>query len=85
LADAFTAERRSTATESASELVPLSRRIAEPLLPEDAVVQEYGIERERLELVQLRRSLGAKAWRQLIMSGKFFRLDAAANTGPNLP
>jgi monofunctional biosynthetic peptidoglycan transglycosylase len=84
LPDAFRADRRSIATEPESDLVPLSRQIAEPLLPEDAVVQEYGIERERLELVQLRRSLGAKAWRELIMSGKFFRLDAAANTEPNL-
>lgn len=75
LTDALAAERLSVGSPVAeSDLVPMSRQIAEPLSPADAVAQEYGIERERLELIQLRRSLGPKAWREIVMSGKFFRL-----------
>jgi hypothetical protein len=75
LTDAFSAERMLVGTPAAeSDLVPPSRQIAEPLSPGDAVAQEYGLERERLELIELRRIFGPKAWRETVMSGKFFRL-----------
>lgn len=76
LTGAFLAERTPFAPPMDSVLVPLTRQKAERLLPEDIVAQEYGIERERFELIELRRSLGTEAWRELVMSGKFFRLTA---------
>jgi hypothetical protein len=84
LTNALVAERAEDVTYVDSGLVPLSRQIAEPLSPRDAVAQEYGIERERLELIELRRRLGPKAWRDTVMSGKFFR-PAPANAEPTLP
>jgi monofunctional glycosyltransferase len=83
LPDAVAAERTPSAPPMDKVLVPLSRQNAEPLLPENIAAQEYGIERERFELIALRRSLGPKVWRELVMSGKFFRL-AATDAEPNL-
>jgi hypothetical protein len=59
--------------------LPLARQSDEPLSPADAVAQEYGVERERSEQIALRRRLGPQAWRELVVSGKFFRPAQAAN------
>jgi monofunctional biosynthetic peptidoglycan transglycosylase len=61
----------------------LARQIAEPLSPMDAMTQGYGIERERLELIELRRRLGPKAWRDIVMSGNFFK-PSPAHAEPTL-
>ncbi|MDX6269054.1 MAG: monofunctional glycosyltransferase [Acidobacteriota bacterium] len=73
LADAFALERAAGECDAELDLVPFTRRNEEPLTAREAVAQEYGIERERFELIELRRRLGAKQWNEVVASGKFFR------------
>lgn len=77
LIDALAAERALGAPDESAELVPLARQVAEPLSAADAVAQQYGFERERLEQIALRDRLGPKAWRELVVSGNFFRATPA--------
>jgi len=82
LPDALAAERAAGEPAVASHPWPLERQSDEPLSPADAVAREYGLERERSEQIALRRRLGPRAWRELVVSGKFFRPAQTADTSP---
>lgn len=84
LTRAFASERAAGACPAQLDLVPFTRRNDEPLAAREAVAQEFGLERERFELIELRRRLGAEQWREVVVSGKFFRA-APGQTEPALP
>ncbi|HEV2800035.1 MAG TPA: biosynthetic peptidoglycan transglycosylase [Pyrinomonadaceae bacterium] len=74
LREAFAAERASGALNSEASFLPFTRHNDEPLAPRDAVASAgFGFERERFELIELRRRLGAKRWQEAVVSGGFFR------------
>jgi monofunctional biosynthetic peptidoglycan transglycosylase len=84
LTQAFAAERAAGECPAELDLVPFARRNDEPLAAREAVEQEFGLERERFELIELRRRLGAEQWNEVVVSGKFFRA-APVRTETALP